>query len=192
MIISDWIISEKGPGLLMFKAVEKYFKDRFDILPVIAEDMGLLTDSVIEMVKESNFPSMKVLEFAFDSGDKNIYLPHNYNRNCVAYTGTHDNTTLRAWLDEQKGDVKEFIIKYLGAENTAEDNLHLVCIRTLFASVADTVIIPIQDYLHYDHKYRMNTPSTIGKNWMFRLTEGEIGEDKWKNIKYLTELYGRG
>lgn len=187
-IIGTW---EKGPGLLMFKAVEKYFKDRFDILPVIAEDMGLLTDSVIEMVKESNFPSMKVLEFAFESGDKNIYLPHNYERNCVAYTGTHDNTTLRAWLDEQKGDVKEFIIKYLGAENTAEDNLHLVCIRTLFASVADTVIIPIQDYLGLGESARINTPGTLGENWKWRLNKKSIDDKLIGYMSLLAGMYSR-
>lgn len=182
---------EKGPGLLMFNAVQKHFKDRFDILPVIAEDMGLLTDSVIEMVNESKFPSMKVLEFAFDSDDKNFYLPHNYDRNCVAYTGTHDNTTLRAWIDSQNHDIRQFMVRYLGAEHTPVEDLHFVCIRTLFASVADTVIIPLQDYLGLGDFARLNTPGTLGENWKWRLNKNAINEGLIWHMNLLAGMYSR-
>ena len=97
------------------------------------------------------------------------------------------------WLDDITEEEYNKVLAHFNVKKSAKNTE--VCdaiIRAAMSSVSDTCIIPIQDYLHYDHKYRMNTPSTIGKNWMFRLTEGEIGEDTWKNIKYLTELYGRG
>lgn len=183
-VVGKW---EKGPGLLMFNTVQKQLKDRYDILPVIAEDMGLLTDSVIEMVKESRFPSMKVLEFAFDTDDKNVYLPHNYERNCVAYTGTHDNTTIKAWIDSLNPDTRQFMVRYLGAEYTPEQEMHLECIRTLLASVADTVIIPLQDYLGLGEFARINTPGTVGDNWKWRLNKDAVTDSL---IEYMIKMAG--
>ena len=155
-----------------------------------------MTDSVRRLVNDSGYPGMKVLEFAFDSrdtGSANDYLPHNYTRNSVVYTGTHDNETVMGWLGDITEKEYDMVLAYFNLKKS--DKKTEVCdalIRAAMGSVSDTCIIPIQDYLHYDHRYRMNTPSTIGKNWMFRLTENEIDENTWKNIKYLTELYGRG
>ena len=182
---------EKGPGLEIFDAVKRHFKDRFESLPIIAEDMGLLTDSVIKMVEKSGFPSMKVLEFAFDSDSRNFYLPHNYERNCVAYTGTHDNTTLRAWIDSLNHDTKQYMIRYLGAEHTPHEDLHLVCIRTLFASVADTVIVPMQDYLGLGEFARLNTPGSLGENWRWRLKKNAINEGLIWHMNLLAGMYSR-
>ena len=134
---------------------------------------------------------MKVLEFAFDSDSKNIYLPHNYERNCVAYTGTHDNTTIRAWIDSLNHDTKQFMISYLGAEHTPYKDLHFVCIRTLFASVADTVIIPMQDYLGLGESARSNTPGTLGENWKWRLKKDAITEELIWYMALLAGMYSR-
>ena len=183
---------EKGPGMKLFHAVQEALGKK----EVIAEDLGYVTESVKELVKDSGYPGMKVLEFAFDSrdtGSANAYLPHNYTRNSVVYTGTHDNETVMGWLDDITEKEYDMVLAYFNLKKS--DKKTEVCdalIRAAMGSVSDTCIIPIQDYLHYDHRYRMNTPSTIGKNWMFRLTENEIDENTWKNIKYLTELYGRG
>ena len=142
-------------------------------------------------VLKLTFIYLLLLDVAFGSDADNPHLPHNHETNQVVYTGTHDNTTLRAWLDEQKGDVKEFIIKYLGAENTAENDLHLVCIRTLFASVADTVIIPIQDYLGLGESARINTPGTLGENWKWRLNKKSIDDKLIGYMSLLAGMYSR-
>ena len=183
---------EKGPGIELFNKI----RERLGDCKLIAEDLGYVTDSVRRLVNDSGYPGMKVLEFAFDSrdtGSANDYLPHNYTRNSVVYTGTHDNETVMGWLDDITEKEYDMVLAYFNLKKS--DKKTEVCdalIRAAMGSVSDTCIIPIQDYLHYDHRYRMNTPSTIGKNWMFRLTENEIDENTWENIKYLTELYGRG
>ncbi len=154
-----------------------------------------MTDSVRRLVNESGYPGMKVLEFAFDSrdtGNANDYLPHNYTRNSVVYTGTHDNETVMGWLNDITEKEYNKVLEYFNLKKGIKHTE--VCdaiVRGAVGSVSDTCIIPIQDYLHYDHNYRMNTPSTIGKNWMFRLTDKEMSDEVWKKIKYLTELYGR-
>ena len=182
---------EKGPGIELFNRIKEALGD----CRLIAEDLGYVTDSVRKLVNDSGYPGMKVLEFAFDSrdtGNANDYLPHNYVRNSVVYTGTHDNETVMGWLNDITEKEYNKVLEYFNLKKGVKHTE--VCdavVRGAVGSVSDTCIIPIQDYLHYDHNYRMNTPSTIGKNWMFRLTDKEMSDEVWKKIKHLTELYGR-
>ena len=181
---------EKGPGIDLFNAIKYCLGD----VNIIAEDLGYITDTVRQLVKDSGFPNMKVLEFAFDSRDSSgpkDYLPYNYDKNCVVYTGTHDNETLKGWLDSIESEEIEMIQKYMG--RTVENKTKLVdeIIRMAQASTANTCIIPMQDYLHLDNKARMNTPSTLGNNWMWRMKSTQITKKLTNAIKELTVLYGR-
>ena len=180
-----------GPGMDFFKTMEKHFKGRFDDLPIIAEDLGLLTDSVLELLDDTDFPGMKVLEFAFDSDSRNLYLPHNYVRNCVAYTGTHDNAPLCAWLKELNGSTRLHMIRYQGGEHTPEHDLFWDCIRTVLGSVADTAIIPMWDYLGAGKEARVNTPSSAHGNWRWRLLQGEFNDNLVWHCGMLAEIYSR-
>ncbi|MCI8775857.1 MAG: 4-alpha-glucanotransferase [Oscillospiraceae bacterium] len=181
---------EKGPGMDLFREVRKILGDQ----KVIAEDLGFMTDSVRELVKESGFPGMKVLEFAFDSRDsgcRNDYLPHNYNKNCVAYTGTHDNQTIVSWFDTISEEEQTMARDYLCDYYTPEDKLNKVFISLLMRSSADTVIIPMQDYLGYDDSSRINTPSTLGNNWKWRMKKDVLTDELKDDIKKISVLYGR-
>ena len=138
---------------------------------------------------------MKVLEFAFDSRDSSgprEYLPYNYNKNCVVYTGTHDNETLKGWLGSIGPEEVEMVQKYIGRKTDDKDELVDEVIRMAQASTANTCIIPLQDYLHLDNKARMNHPSTLGGNWCWRVKSGQITKKLSATIKELTVLYGRG
>lgn len=178
---------EPGPGIDFFRALRKHFPK----LPIIAEDLGLLTDSVIQLVRDTGFPSMKVLEFAYNSDHQNLYLPHNYGRSCVAYTGTHDNEPLMAWIRSQSGELRLRMIRYQGSEHTPEHELYWDCIRTVLASVADTVIIPMWDYLGAGEEARINTPSAAGGNWRWRMLSHEFDEQLIWHCNMLSEIYGR-
>ena len=182
---------EKGPGMDLFRKMQKHFEDRFPELPIIAEDLGLMTDSVIKLVKDSGFPAMKVLEFAYDSDNKNLYLPHMYIRNCVAYTGTHDNEPLMSWIRNQNGETRLHMIRYQGSEHTPEGDLYWDCIRTVLSSVADTVIIPMWDYLGAGPEARVNTPSMAGGNWQWRMQQGEFGDHLVWHCGMLADMYNR-
>lgn len=185
-----------GPGMNIFNKMTEYFQKKYpgkyeEGLPIIAEDLGLMTDSVIKLVEDSGFPAMKVLEFAFDQNPENMYLPHNYVRNCVAYTGTHDNSPLRAWLETLSHDDRLFMIRYQGSENTPYEYLHWDSIRTVMSSIADTVIIPMQDYLGLGEESRINTPSTMGNNWKWRMKSDEFSEELIWHMSMLSGIYGR-
>lgn len=181
---------EKGPGIELFRRMEELLGWH----EVIAEDLGYVTDSVRQLVRESGFPGMKVLEFAFDSrdsGSANDYLPHNYIENCVVYTGTHDNETVVGWFDCIKKEEKKLVREYLCDNYTPEKLLYKSFIALAMRSNARTCIIPIQDYLGYDNSSRINKPSTIGTNWRWRLTEGELTEKLKQEILQGTIRYGR-
>ena len=173
---------EKGPGIAFFEEIKKQIPD----LKIIAEDLGHLTPEVYELLDKCGFPGMKVLQFAFDPYRDNPYLPYNYPKNCVAYTGTHDNNTIIGWYAEEHN--KPFIRDYL---NVAEDEwVPAAMIRTILASRADTVIIPIQDYLGYGA--RMNTPGTTGEdNWSYRIRNDALSDSIAYHIQHLTKLYKR-
>lgn len=178
---------EKGPGIGLFKAVEQ----RLGRVHIIAEDLGFVTDSVRRLVEESGFPGMKVLEFAFDSRESSDYLPHTYTKDCVVYTGTHDNETVAGWFAGLgKADLK-MCSDYMGITRKQGEKHHWDFVRLAMLSVADLCVIPIQDYMGLDNRARINKPSTLGCNWRWRLKEGQIKPGLLKDIRRLTEISGR-
>jgi len=178
---------EKGPGYELFQVLEETLGKR----QVIAEDLGFLTDSVIELVKRSGYPGMKILQFAFDSREESDYLPHNYTQNAVVYTGTHDNDTILGWYATMDGEDKELCNRYLNLENCDAGELHWAFIRAALASVADLAVIPMQDYLGLGPEARINIPSTLGNNWRWRMGNGDFTAELAEKIKEMTKLYGR-
>ena len=192
-IEGEWL---PGPRMEIFDTLSEHFRkkdvDKYKhILPIIAEDLGFMTEGVIELVEKSGFPAMKVIEFAYDKNPENMYLPHNYVRNCVAYTGTHDNPPLRAWLDSLSEEDRLYMIRYQGSEHTPYEDLHWDSIRTVMSSIADTVIIPMQDYLGLGEEARINTPSTLGDNWKWRLLRDAFDEHLIWHMGLLSDIYAR-
>ncbi len=181
---------EKGPGIDLFRCMEQ----RLGKHQVIAEDLGYVTDSVRKMVQESGFPGMKVLEFAFDSrdsGSASDYLPHNYAENSVAYTGTHDNETIAGWFRSITDEERQMARDYLCDQHTPAEELYKSFIALVMRSRSDLCIIPMQDYLGLDNQSRMNQPSTLGKNWKWRLVKGELSDELKEEILAITRRYGR-
>lgn len=162
-VIGKW---EPGPGKDFFDTLAKSFGRKPNI---IAEDLGDLTDSVRELLQYTNFPGMKVLQFAFQPGEDNDYLPHNCPHNSVTYIGTHDNDTLRGWMETQPEEIASFVKDYMRLDNT--EGYHIGFIKGLMATSSDTIILTIQDLLYLGTNARMNTPSTIGCNWQWRLPD---------------------
>ena len=161
---------EKGPGMDLFNTV----KEKLGDVDVIAEDLGYLTESVIEMVKESGYPGMKVLQFAFDSREESDYLPHNYERNCVVYTGTHDNDTILGWYYVMSEEDREFSKEYMGNAKSTDEELPWDFIRMSMESVANLAVTPMQEFLGLGTEARINYPSTLGNNWKWRLLPGQF------------------
>ena len=180
---------EKGPGLELFDQLKKSLKK--EKLPIIAEDLGFLTPEVHEMLKESGFPGMKVLEFAFDDTENSDYLPHKYTENSIVYTGTHDNDTLVGWYETMSRKDKSFAREYMGCHHTPKKEMHWEFIRLAMASPAKLAVIPVQDYLGLGAEARINEPSTLGKNWKWRLLPGELNSDVLKQCRRMAKLYGR-
>ncbi len=178
---------EKGPGYELFQVLEENLGKR----QVIAEDLGFLTDSVIELVKRSGYPGMKILQFAFDSREESDYLPHNYTQNAVVYTGTHDNDTILGWYHTIQGEDKELCNQYLQLANCDGKELHWEFIRAALASVAKLAVIPMQDYLGLGPEARINIPSTLGNNWRWRMGSGDFTTELAGKIDKMTKLYGR-
>lgn len=178
---------KKGPGIDIFNAIKRKLGD----LPIIAEDLGYLTESVLQLVKDTGYPGMKVLEFAFDSREPSNYLPHTYERNCVVYTGTHDNDTLASWYQKLCAEDKKMAQDYTGNRYIPEEKAHWSFIRLALSSVADTAIIPMQDYLGLGEEARLNTPSTLGDNWKWRMQKGQFTEELAGKMKRLAWIYGR-
>ncbi len=174
-----WI---KGPGIALVNALKNWFPN----LSFIAEDLGLITPEVAELLKESGLPGMKVLEFAFDDTKKSAYLPHNHINNCVCYTGTHDNSPLALWLQEESKENLSFANAYLG-----NADLHWEMIRTGMRSVANLFIAQMQDYLELGHGHRINSPGAACGNWQWRMLPGEASTPLAVKIRNLTELYSR-
>lgn len=178
---------EKGPGMDLFHTLDKKIKD----LRVIAEDLGFLTESVLEMLKESGYLGMKVLQFAFDGSEDSSYLPYKYDHNCVVYTGTHDNETTKGWLENLQGHDLKFVREYINCYEQPVNDCVWALIRTALSSVADLAVIPIQDYLCLGNEARMNAPSTLGDNWKWRLTANQISETTLYHMREVTRIYGR-
>ena len=177
---------EKGPGYDIFQVMKEKVGDK----PVIAEDLGYLTPSVLKLVEKTGYPGMKVLQFAFDGSAYNDYIPHNYTANYDVYTGTHDNDTTLGWYESLDRQDKAFARRYLNI--TARKDVEWNFIRAAFGSISDTAIIPMQDYLGLGAEARINIPSTLGQNWKWRMLPGEFTDGLAEEILSLTKLYGRG
>lgn len=176
-----------GPGLELFRAVRKALGKQ----QIIAEDLGYITDSVRRLVKTTGFPNMKVLQFAFDAREPGTgdYLPHNYPTNCVVYTGTHDNETMRGWYNHVSRKERAYARDYAGV--SSEKTAAWSFIRAAFGSVADTCIIPMQDYLNLGDEARINEPSTLGGNWEWRMLPDACDARLAARIRRLAQIYGR-
>lgn len=175
----------KGPGASLFNEIRKEFGD----INIIAEDLGFLTPTVIQMLKDVGFPGMKVLQFAFDSREESDYIPHRYGHNSVVYTGTHDNDTILGWCKSAGADDVNFAKKYLRAGS--DDELRQEMMISALSCVANTCILCMQDLIGLDGSARMNIPSTVGNNWKWRASEDQITDRQFEFLGYYTRLYGR-
>lgn len=180
-VLGEWY---QGPSEDFIAAVKKNLPE----LRVIAEDLGNITEDVRRLLDFSGYDGMKVLQFAFDGSD-NEFLPHNYVPNCVAYTGTHDNPTMKQWSLIAEDEALTLAKNYLNV-NKGEDLVN-ACIRTLFSSVCNTVIIPMQDWLNLGSEARINVPSAAFGNWTWRMNGNELTDKLKKRISEMTKLYFR-
>ena len=183
------------PGRELFTAIKRALGD----LPIIAEDLGVITPDVEALRDDFGLPGMRILQFAFGGDTKNLDLPHNYIRNSVVYTGTHDNDTTVGWFTsvagagstrdrEQIERERNFCLSYLNSDAT---EIHWDFIRVLVASVADTAIIPLQDLLGLGREARMNLPNSTTGNWAWRYKAGALTKETGERLKCLTQIYGR-
>jgi len=183
------------PGRELFTAI----KNTLGQIPIIAEDLGVITPDVESLRDDFGFPGMRIVQFAFSSDTNNIDLPHNYHKNVVVYTGTHDNDTAVGWFSSVAGEgstrdaqqierEKEFCLKYF---NTAGTEIHWDFIRAALASVANTAIVPLQDVLGLGTEARMNLPNSTTGNWAWRYQAGALTKEIGTRLRELTQLYGR-
>ena len=197
---------EKGPGIDLFNAINNAIPNA----DIIAEDLGFMTDSVKKLLSDTGYPGMKVLQFAFDGGDSD-YLPHNYDKKCVVYTGTHDNDTIVGWFNSLSAETKKYALEYMNKDVSklsvdsagASDgffeifkkdrvkNVNWDFINLAMSSVADTCIIPLQDYLGTGSDTRINIPSTLGTNWLWKLDYDYMSEKTLVKITNITKRYYR-
>ena len=179
---------KKGPGFALFKAVEERLGGD---LPIIAEDLGIITDDVRKLLEATKFPGMAVLQFGFESmrsGDPDAFLPHNLKENQVVYTGTHDNETIIGWWEKQPEEVHDFIRRYL---NTDAALIHRDMIRAALDTVCRYALFPMQDLLGLGADANMNQPGTTEGNWQWRMLPGKLTESLSEDLLMMTKLYGR-
>lgn len=192
----------KGPDIDLFNAIKKALGD----LPIIAEDLGVITDEVRKLRDDAGFPGMKILQFAFDpneagkDGMVNAYLPHMYPSASVVYTGTHDNDTMQGWLDSASDDACKLAAEYaLNRKISKEEAKELrkngqLCkalVNCAIASVADLAVIPMQDVLGLGTEARMNVPNTTGTNWSWRIAQNSLTKESAEWLAFVSDLYGR-
>ena len=176
----------KGPDRAFIDTIKKELPD----LPLIAEDLGFLTQEVLDLRDQSGYPGMKVLEFAFDSREPCDYLPHTYIKNTVCYTGTHDNMTMRQWFDTASSDAVAYATEYMNLSQ--KEGLVWGTIRTAISSVSDLCVVQMQDYLNLGAEARMNFPGTLSSdNWSWRMEPGSLTPELAEKIRRLTVLYDR-
>lgn len=181
-INGEWI---QAPGAQLFETLNQ----ELGRLPILAEDLGIITPEVEALRDQFGFPGMKILHFAFGSGPNNPYLPHNCPRNCLVYTGTHDNDTTVGWFAALSSDERQTVEAYIGG--LSDDGIHWDLIRVALRTVANQVIIPVQDLLGLGSESRMNFPSTAGGNWMWRYGEGDLTDEIRDRLLHLTQIYNR-
>ena len=178
-----WVV---GPGMAFVNALREKLPD----IKMIAEDLGYLTQAVLDLRDASGYPGMKVLEFAFDSREPSEYLPHTYHQNTVCYTGTHDNMTMLQWFQSVEEATVKYAAEYMALTET--EGYVWGAIRTAQASVSDLCVVQMQDYLELGAEARMNFPGTqTGENWVWRATDGYLTDGLAEKICRLTRLYGR-
>lgn len=178
----EWM---QGPGIDFINRIKGWFGD----LNIIAEDLGQLSDDVVKLLRESGFPGMKVLEFAFDDSRNSDYLPYKYGRHCVCYGGTHDNATLKEWKEYGNADEIEFAKEYFGISDNEDFNIGII--RGGMASVADIFITQMQDYLNLGKRCRTNIPGKAEGNWKWRMKKGAADNKLADKIAKITMMYGR-
>jgi len=179
----EWV---QGPGIEFFDQLSKGLELSWNF-PLIAEDLGVITEDVVELRRHLDIPGMKILQFAF-SGSENPFLPHHYLPDCVVYTGSHDNDTTLGWFNSAPEEEKIFAKEYLGVDGS---DIAWDLIRLGWASVASYAIAPIQDILHLDSSARMNFPGRIGGNWEWRMPEDYNQDDLIERLKKINATYGR-
>ena len=176
-----------GPGAALFEAI----RSSLGALPIIAEDLGLLTPAVTDLRRRFDLPGMRILHFAFGGGCDNIYLPHNYDANTVVYTGTHDNNTTQGWWLEASDAERQHVRDYFAFKPEDESTIHWVLIRAACASVADTAIHPMQDVLGLDGQNRMNLPGVGEGYWEWRFNWNQVKPEHAQQLARFCKLYGR-
>lgn len=177
-----WI---EGPKRKLLEAI----REAAGAKRIIAEDLGEGTPEMFRMMKEYGYPGMKLMEFAFDSGSDSCYLPHNFEKNCIVYGGTHDNEPLAGYFSRQKRKVVRYAKDYLNVRKSSDITNGII--RAAYMSVADTVIFQMQDVLNLGSDSRMNTPSVLGGNWEWKMPENALTEELSGKLSKLTEIYGR-
>ena len=176
----------EAPGKKMLSALENHFGQQ---LPLIAEDLGLITDEVIALKDAFHLPGMKILQFAFGGESDNPYLPHNHEVDSVVYTGTHDNNTTLGWFNSLSDDVRKQVYDYYGQNN---ESMPWLLVRSAYASVANTVVLPFQDLIGLDEAGRMNVPGTVEGNWLWRFEWKELNQPRMiEYVNMLNDLYDR-
>ncbi len=177
----------KGPGMDFIDAIKKICNDKL----IIAEDLGDITPEVHQLVKDSGFPGMRVLQFGFLGDNNSTHLPHNYENNCVAYTGTHDNNTLLGYVWELDDNGRRRLFDYCGFESDDIHSCYNSLLRTMFASSAGIFILPLQDLLLYGSDTRINTPGRSDGNWSFRITKEQLNVIDKEKFRKWNSLYAR-
>ena len=180
-VVGRWV---EGPGAKLFHALQ----DALGALPIVAEDLGVVTPGVVALREQFNFPGMKVLQFAFDSDATNPYLPFNFDHDCLVYTGTHDNNTTRGWYDVAPEKIRDHLRLFLGVNG---HDISWDMIRLALMSVADIAIVPLQDVLGLGGEARMNLPGEPSGNWQWRYRSGALTDFLASRLRALTEMYGR-
>jgi 4-alpha-glucanotransferase len=188
----EWV---SVPGMDLFNTLKYAIGD----LPFWAEDLGVITPDVEELRDSFGFPGMRILQFAFGGDAKNLDLPHNYIRNSVAFTGTHDNDTTVGWFNSEAGKgsgrdaeqiekERRFCLDYLNSDGA---EIHWDFVRAVWSSVADTAIAPMQDLLGLGNEARVNLPGSTSGNWSWQCRNGDFSDEIAERLKHLTELYDR-
>ena len=177
----------KGPGKSLINALKEVAGDRL----IIAEDLGDITEQVHALRRYAGFPGMRVMQFAFLGDRETPHLPHNYEKDCVVYSGTHDNNTLLGYVWELDEATRAELFAYCGYSGDDWSSACRSIIRTLLASHADTVILPIQDIMVFGKDTRMNTPGTNSSNWAYRLTAKQMMSIDAKKLRLINRLFGR-